>query len=371
MLRVVSFNILAPSARICAPLDKIDWRTRHEAAISALQSLKADIICLQEFCFRTPGFRSFYESRLGDTFTLHALKRTRHKPEGIALLVRTKAFSSVEVLPFALEPAYCDRVCQLACLRHAATGKSLIVANTHLTVAHATNGHDIPSVRPQQMAQVLAQLQAMAKNVDDSTNCAMLLCADMNCDHLETHAPLLSDGSPSPYTAAQVFRPVTMAFQSGLQSALHTARPGCRPISHTSSYSQDGCADYIFFQSLDTLANTTAPSAAQQQQGSSPRAGGGVVGSGPTLELSDAFLFPHHVPLTTPWSPQHGWQQAAVAPLLDCSSADSAAQCEKKTAAQVCGREQEEGSPSKNPAAFYLLSDHRPLVADFRLCSTH
>jgi len=113
-----------------------------------------------------------------------------------------------------LEPRFCDRVAIFAQLRHHASGLGVVVANTHLTVAHANNSHDIPMCRPTQMAHVLRELGA--RSVDGALP---FLCADMNSDHLETEPP---DG---PYTAQDVSRPVHMAFEKGFASALHEARP--------------------------------------------------------------------------------------------------------------------------------------------------
>jgi len=290
-LRLCQFNVLAPSARICAPLDKIPWRQRHSAVCDELLRLDADVICLQEFDFApsTEGFAELYQDRLGATYEVHLKKRTRGKPEGLALLIRRSAFQDVAVRALELEPQFCDRVAQVACMQHRASGRRVLLANTHLTVAHASNGHDIPYARPLQMRQVLdALLGADPEGL-------IFLCADMNCDHLELEDPVSSQGAPQ-FTAADVRRPVDMAFGAGLASALHSVLPGVRPISHTSSYSQDGCADYVFFRPA------------------------------PGLELAGSFLHPAHWPPETQWSASVGWGDAAG-----------------------------------------TLSDHRPLVADFRL----
>eukprot|EP00434_Breviolum_minutum_P006857 symbB.v1.2.006049.t1/scaffold339.1/size225540/13 len=68
----------------------------------------------------------------------------------------------------------------------------------------------------------------------------------MNSDHLEREP----SGS---YPPEMVNRPVTMAFEEGFQSALHAMHPGVRPISHTCSYAQDGCADYVLYRRCGRL----------------------------------------------------------------------------------------------------------------------
>ncbi|CAE7889659.1 sohB [Symbiodinium microadriaticum] len=248
------------------------------AICDALLAMRADIICLQEFDFVTPGFADLYRSKLGECYHLQMKQRTGLKSEGLAMLFRRESFSDVQVSCQHLEPDFCDRVAMYAWLSHAETGCRILVANTHLTVAHATNGHDIPFCRPRQMEQVL-DVMLTAPGVD-----ALLLCADMNSDHLELE--------PSgPYVAELVNRPVSMAFEKGFHSALHSCNSGIQPsaraISHTCSYAQDGCVDYVFFH------------------------------SSPHLSLVDAFLHPRELAFDTPWSKAHGWGTGSMVTLSD------------------------------------------------------
>ncbi|CAL1130017.1 unnamed protein product [Cladocopium goreaui] len=306
-LRFCSFNVLAPSARICAPLNRRPWQEwlplplggeeRHAAICDCLLQLEADVICLQEFDFAagTHGFAVLYQTpgfsegkKLGEVYELHMKQRTGDKNEGLAMLIRRSAFKDIEVLCEELEPDFCDRVAMYAKLTHVDSGCRILVANTHLTVAHADNSHDIPFCRPRQMEQVLHRLLA-AQCCD-----AVFLCADMNSDHLERE--------PSgPYPPEMVNRPVTMAFEQGFASALHARHPGVRPISHTCSYAQDGCADYVLFRGHSGL------------------------------QLHEAFLHPNDLPLDVPWSSSTGWGDDAQA----------------------------------------TLSDHRPLVVDFSIAAAH
>lgn len=285
-----------------------------------LQTIEPDIVCLQEFDFAssTRGFAELYREALGPVFDIYTKQRTGRKLEGLALLLRRGCFEDVEVTDLELDPAFCDRVAIIARARHRATNQRIAVANTHLTVAHATNTHDIPMCRPEQMSQVLdAMADAMQppsmplepdpggdqgslpEAAPEPCTCA-LICADMNCDHLETEPPAQRRGMPQ-YSAGEVGRPVQMAFDQGFLSALHEALGlGVRPISHTCSYAQDGCVDYVFFQH-------SAPDA---------------------MEVCDATLLPADVDPDTAWSEQTGW------------------------------------GPRGDWA---MLSDHRPLLVDFRL----
>ncbi|CAK9050533.1 unnamed protein product [Durusdinium trenchii] len=240
-----------------------DWnnrlaKERHSAICDCLLQLGADVICLQEFDFaaETPGFGVLCFAVLQ---LLVDFVGTGGKNEGLALLIRRAAFKDIEVQCEDLEPDFCDRVAMYAKITHVESGCRILVANTHLTVAHASNSHDIPFCRPRQMEQVLRRLLS-APCCD-----AVFICADMNSDHLERE--------PSgAYPPELVNRPVTMAFESGFVSALHTKHPGVRPISHTCSYAQDGCADYVLYQ------------------------------SNARLQLRDAFLHPSNLPLDVSWS---------------------------------------------------------------------
>jgi len=276
-LRLCQFNVLAPSLRVCKPLDAIPWRERHTEICETLLELKPHLICLQEFDFatNTPGFAALYAEKLSASYELYLKKRTSSKPEGLALLVAKDTFDDIDVDFMDLAPGFCDRVAIFASMRHIASGQRLVIANTHLTVAHASNDHDIPMCRPKQMQQVLDRLE-------DLSGCdAVFICADMNSDHLETEPP------NGPYTAEQVNRPVHMAFGQGFDSALHTCLPGIRPISHTCSYAQDGCADYIFYKLSKSL------------------------------KLVSAFLHPERLAPDTPWSAESGWGSKVGATLSD------------------------------------------------------
>jgi endonuclease/exonuclease/phosphatase family metal-dependent hydrolase len=431
-LRLVQFNILAPSARICKPLDQVPWRKRHGAICDSLSALAADVILLQEYDFSpsTAGFHALYVERLGRDFDVHLLKRTGRKVDGLALFVRRSAFRDVEVEEVELEPRYCDRVALVARMTHVESGQPVVVSNTHLTVAHASNGHDIPLARPQQMEQLLARVagsraQAASAAGVDSDNVLVLLCGDMNCDHLE-------DEPPEPcgqyrYTVEQVSEPVHACFRAGYVSALHevlgredarcgsgasggasggggaaaaaaaAAAPGAshaksqtqckptRPCSHTCSYAQDGCADYVFVNqdvlSLKLLGSSNGDGG-EEGKGAGGEGGGGgrksgeggasgvvatVLGGaaaaaaaaaaegaaavdvvdvavadieesggpwGGRAELCGAFLFPESIAPDMPWDPVAGWGGAGAA--FDVA---------------------------------VTLSDHRPLVVDLRLAS--
>ena len=153
-MRLLQFNCLAPNARVCAPLKDIPWETRHGAICDTIAALVPGIVAIQEFDFTTPGFGALYEQRLGGEFTIFTKQRTGNKTDGLALLVRTAMFSEVDVSELNLEPSSCDRVALVGRMRHAASGVKLTVINSHLTVAHASNGHDIPHCRPLQMEQM-------------------------------------------------------------------------------------------------------------------------------------------------------------------------------------------------------------------------
>eukprot|EP00656_Telonema_subtile_P029746 TRINITY_DN32830_c0_g1_i1.p1 TRINITY_DN32830_c0_g1~~TRINITY_DN32830_c0_g1_i1.p1 ORF type:complete len:295 (-),score=52.75 TRINITY_DN32830_c0_g1_i1:42-926(-) len=271
-LRVCQFNVLAPSARICKPLDRTPWRDRHTAICHTILGLSPALCTIQEFDFETSAFRALYSELLGEQYELHTKQRPGGKQEGLAVLLRRGCWAEVSVDAVELEPRSCDRVAILVTMRHVATGRGVSLANTHLTVAHASNGRDIPMCRPRQMEQVLCELAARQQGGG-----VCLCCADLNADHLETADP------GGGHTAADCARPIRMAFEAGFESALHQVLPeGSRPMSHTCSYAQDGCCDYVLYE---------------------PTAG---------LELQAAFLHPESVPQDQPWSAEDGWGPGAT-----------------------------------------------------------
>ena len=78
------------------------------------------------------------------------------------------------------------------------------------------------------------------------------------------------------------------------------AEPGVRPISHTCSYAQDGCADYVALaclvsswikQASETIIFFCHCQLCQVLYQSNAR-----------LQLKDAFLHPANLPLDVPWS---------------------------------------------------------------------
>eukprot|EP00039_Didymoeca_costata_P020942 m.342898 g.342898 ORF g.342898 m.342898 type:complete len:425 (-) comp22005_c0_seq1:223-1497(-) len=293
-LRVVNFNVLAPSARLCKPFDTKPWLQRHQAICDTLKGLNPDVVCIQEFDFhpkttaRVEGsptelsFKSLYEANFGDRFHLHALKRTGDKPEGVGMLIRKERFEDVTVTDYDLRPRTCNRVAQIARMRDKYSGRTIVLGNTHLTVAHVNN-YDIPKNRPMQMQQVLDYMNANT----DRGNELLLVCADMNCDHLETEPPQRQEGAPN-FTTFDVSKPVHMAFEDGYSSLYHKCNPEIkRPISHTSSYTQDGCCDYIFCKDL-------------------MKKDGQKLGA----QYKDAFLYPAEIHPEHAWDPYTGWSHS-------------------------------------------------------------
>lgn len=291
-IRLVQFNILAPSARICAPLDQIPWKSRHKTVCDAILVLQPAIVSLQEFdfCPSTLGFLELYTEILGEKYELHTKQRTGKKLDGLALLLRRGEFEEVDIQRIDLEPSSCDRVCIYATMKHKSSARQIAVINTHLTVAHTSNGYDIPLNRPRQMEQVLG----IAADVAPCEADLVFILGDLNCDHLESEDP------GGGYHPSDLSKPVQMAFEKGFRSALHSHLLESRPISHVCSYARDGCCDYILWR-------------------------------GEKIDLGSSWLYPKGIPVDATWDTNKGW-----------------------------GEGEEAG----------LLSDHRPVVADFLLQST-
>lgn len=329
-LRVVTFNVLAPSLRVCEPLNKLPWKDRQRDCCAAIHEIDADIVALQEWDFYTDGFSDLYMESFKNKYEIFTCPRPGGKKEGLGLMLRKDCFEGIMIDRLPLLPLSCHRAAIMARMRHVESGRLVSVLNTHLTVAHTGNTWDIPKNRPLQMEQILNFIFAMTPE-----NTVKLLCGDLNADHLEIFPPKQSEGCPA-YTVEQVAAPLHMAFEAGFSSALDDSpdRGEGRAISHVSSYGtgHDGCVDYIFYNSRGRKGKIEDPYIVQQKKDAqndrtdkTSKAQKNTV-----ISLLDAHLYPRNISASTPWSTKTAW-----------------------------------GGGVKG-----MLSDHRPVVADFALAVT-
>ena len=70
-LRVVTFNVLAPSLRVCEPLNKLPWKDRQRDCCAAIHEIDADIVALQEWDFYTDGVYEWSSDEDGRTTNIY------------------------------------------------------------------------------------------------------------------------------------------------------------------------------------------------------------------------------------------------------------------------------------------------------------
>jgi hypothetical protein len=199
-LNIVTFNMLAPCyKRISGETtngrreresdrSKI-WNQRAEDTISFFETEllpTSSIIALQEFWLEknyAAMFEKTFESR---GFEMRSLKRSGNKMDAVAIVYRKEDFEikgSEDIYLCSVG----DRVALLLWLCHKKTGKSLLVANTHLSFPH--NVFDRMN-QMRQMRKLTAAIDKYSKdkNVGPATR---IITGDFNsevqscvCDHL-------------------------------------------------------------------------------------------------------------------------------------------------------------------------------------------
>lgn len=297
---MMSFNLLAPCYKRLHIRDQITgrrvresssfdmWSTRANDTLKFFQeevfSRKTSIVALQEFWLDT-RYSSLFEKKFTEQgYNVKLLQRTGPKVDAVALMVRSDTF---EIL--GSENVYlcslADRVALMLWLRHTATGRHVIVANTHLSFPH--NALDrLNQMRQMQNLTAFMDRYAADQNISGATRVIM---GDFNveslspvCDHLRNagyyscfevcpprNVPP-AEGTPVVATKKAGVKSVDSAILN-LLNLDHTSpnkhaggghRIHCAPvefISHHTHRSEDLGVDHIFvkpeceFTELETL----------------------------------------------------------------------------------------------------------------------
>ncbi|KAI9918544.1 hypothetical protein PsorP6_011583 [Peronosclerospora sorghi] len=185
-LTLMTFNLLAPcyfrhGGRVESE-DKTAFLSRAQAAIEAIKREQCDVICLQEFWFNREYQREF-EQAFESTHHLHAVKRPGIKEDGLAVFVNKQKLELRHVENVELPQEAGDRV---ALLLHIATKwnraiarvpeRSFILVNSHLTFPH---NHMYSSLRLNQIDRVLASVRKYVAH-NELHDVPVLLCGDFN-----------------------------------------------------------------------------------------------------------------------------------------------------------------------------------------------
>jgi len=212
-IRVVSFNILAvPYARTqlatqimypYCPSQILDYAYRQPLLGREIQRLDGDIVFLQECTYFT--YLKFFQPLFGERYHLRCSLKASHVSEGCLVMVRTESFevlqekdclfrnllrTSQAFRPQLQEVAAkwpdfltgilprMSTVFQLTVVRHRASGRILVLANTHLFY-HPNARH----IRLLQIMCLLHEVQELRKQHKDAKGELphIIFAGDLNC----------------------------------------------------------------------------------------------------------------------------------------------------------------------------------------------
>ena len=150
------------------------WRQRHRAILDVLDSMNADIVCLQEFWCDNNEFVNLYEEHFKKrNYFFHVLRRSAaSKPDGIAILIKKSVFW----MQSRFDLSFCgkDRVAMMVGVKHRKSGSTMSIGNSHFSFSTKHN----KSLR---RAQCLQYLDLMQTKTSKEAS-AMIICGDFNCD---------------------------------------------------------------------------------------------------------------------------------------------------------------------------------------------
>jgi len=211
-IRVVSFNILAvPYARTqlatqimypYCPSQVLDYAYRQPLIGREIHRLDGDIVLLQECTYFT--YLKFFQPLFGEQYHIRCSLKASHVSEGCLMMVRKESFEVLEEKDFLFRnlfrtnqafrpqlrevatkwPDFLDgilprmsTVFQISVLRHKASGRSLVVANTHLFY-HPNARH----IRLLQVMCMLGQVQELREKYQSGGVLPhVILGGDLNC----------------------------------------------------------------------------------------------------------------------------------------------------------------------------------------------
>jgi mRNA deadenylase 3'-5' endonuclease subunit Ccr4 len=228
-LSVCTFNILSPCyKRLSSEYDRESsyeslWQTRHLSIIKLLQSLEANLICLQEFWFKNPLFAQLYQSNLSSKYSFYTLRRTGFLDDGLAILVDSKNVQFVNKCEFKLN----DIGHRIGLLLHLEfDGKPLLLFNVHLTFPHYRFERHVRLKQIKKFLDLIHDYQ-LSKNLVNK--CSIILCGDFN----------------SSYHNDPVYHIIEKHYQSSYK-LIHGYEPY---VTHLTHRNEQLGVDFIFYKS--------------------------------------------------------------------------------------------------------------------------
>lgn len=270
---VVSFNLLAPCYKRMESRTPVGrrhreshnrevWMPRAEEALTFFRREiipAAGIIALQEFWMGDEGYKQMFMAEFErQGFSVTTLQRTGDKMDAVALLVKRSDFEIMAHKNVNL--CSVDRIALVLWLKHKATGKSLVVANTHLSFPHTSLDR---MLQMHQMRTLTSAMEAFEKEllIGSSTK---IIVGDFNveaqspvCNHLRERG-YVNGMEVSPPARHSLPRPVEEGEGEPSQAAVLLAASatstlletgGCTKwISHRTHRVEDLGVDHIFIK---------------------------------------------------------------------------------------------------------------------------
>lgn len=226
---ICTFNVLAPCYKRLTSENEREssseklWRDRQSSIIGLLDSLRIDIICLQEFWFGSQSFVDLYRSAFQSNYSFYYLQRKNPTDDGLAVFVRNQHFKVVESCHLILNDVG-NRVGLLLNLDF--HGRTILLLNLHLTFPHHRFERH---VRWKQIRKLLNLVDEYKMTKKLSTSCTVIVCGDFNSSSM-------SD---------PVYQLVSRQYRSSYLS-VHGSEPS---VTHLTHRDEQLAVDFIFYKS--------------------------------------------------------------------------------------------------------------------------
>lgn len=268
---VVTFNVLAPVYKRLQSLNLETGNRKRESQNPELWRARAnktlqffrdevfphtEILGMQEF-WTDPQYRGIFERDFQQFgYDVRMLQRTGSKLDAVVIAVKKDAFDVLGSLNVVL-CTLSDRVALVLWLRHKATGKHFIVANTHLSFPHSALDK-INQLR--QMATLTNAMEDFAR-ANQVSSATRMIMGDFNveytsrvCEHLRSlgYISCFEVSSPlnprlTPHSMEDPHQPKALRKRT------------LRFVSHRNHRNEDVGVDHIFVRAESPFLESATP----------------------------------------------------------------------------------------------------------------
>jgi mRNA deadenylase 3'-5' endonuclease subunit Ccr4 len=273
-IRVVSWNLLAdvyasPKKYPCTSACNLNWTTRSTRILQQLQTINADILCLQEVQLSTwPEFRRECEERLNYQCQI-VQNVTQPHPVALVILMRPNLISRIVAVESRSRALL--TVLQLTRRNNVTYSNDdsnnpiyLFLANVHL---HAGQTALADQQRFYQVQSWLKRmkLQQARCGIAAEDHCNVLVLGDFNCEHDNPLYELLTTGNLSPAAdwwgrtksaplirnalqgPSLPFLPLVDAYRSSLKASHDNQNNHSQDARHRVTFRSGGSLDHVFY----------------------------------------------------------------------------------------------------------------------------